>query len=80
MRWGGQNGYRQLNFGGKIVSGSFDFKAHWGMEMKELPYEMLLVKRHTMPDFSPNNPKFARAIQLWQRVPLPLCRELGRSC
>jgi FemAB-related protein (PEP-CTERM system-associated) len=80
MRWGGQNGYRLFDFGrSKIVSGSFDFKAHWGMEMQALPYEMLLVKRKALPDFTPNNPKFARAIQLWQKVPLPICRAIGPS-
>jgi lipid II:glycine glycyltransferase (peptidoglycan interpeptide bridge formation enzyme) len=78
MRWGGQNGYTRFDFGrSKKESGSFDFKAHWGMEIRELPYEMLLVKRKTRPDFTPKNPGFQKAIHLWQKVPLSLTRAVG---
>jgi FemAB-related protein (PEP-CTERM system-associated) len=78
MRWGGQNGYRWFDFGrSKKESGSFDFKAHWGMEVRDLPYEMLLVKRASLPDFSPKNRKYQRVIQLWQKMPLSLTRAVG---
>jgi FemAB-related protein (PEP-CTERM system-associated) len=78
MRWGGQNGYRWFDFGrSKKESGSYDFKAHWGMEMRDLPYEMLLVNRTTLPDFSPKNEKYQRAIRLWQKLPLPVTRAIG---
>jgi FemAB-related protein (PEP-CTERM system-associated) len=78
MRWGGKNGYRRFDFGrSKKESGSFDFKAHWGMEMRDLPYEMLLVKRTAMPDFSPNNRKYHQLIEWWQKMPLPLTRAIG---
>jgi FemAB-related protein (PEP-CTERM system-associated) len=78
MRWGGQNGYRWFDFGrSKKESGSFDFKAHWGMEVRDLPYEMLLVKRKSLPDFTPKNPKFQQAIRLWQKTPLAVTRVIG---
>lgn len=79
MRWGGQNGYRVYDFGRSktVNSGSFDFKAHWGMQMQPLPYEMLLVRRKELPDYSPNNPRLQTAIRLWQRVPLPITRLVG---
>ncbi len=78
MRWGSENGYRWFDFGrSKKESGSFDFKAHWGMEMRDLPYEMLLVKRQTLPNFSPKNPKFQFAIRMWQKAPLGLTRAVG---
>ena len=78
MRWGAQNGYRWFDFGrSKKESGSFDFKAHWGMEVRDLPYEMLLVKRASLPDFSPSNRKYQRVIQLWQKLPLSLTRAVG---
>lgn len=78
MRWAGSNGYRMFDFGrSKKESGSFDFKAHWGMEVKELPYEVLLIKRKTLPNFSPNNPRYERFIKLWQKLPLPITRILG---
>lgn len=79
MRWGAQNGYRLFDFGRskKEGSGSRDFKAHWGMVERELPYEILLVKRKRLPDYSPNNPRFNLAIRVWQRLPLAVTRWLG---
>jgi FemAB-related protein (PEP-CTERM system-associated) len=61
----------------KEGSGSFDFKSHWGMRMRDLPYEMLLVKRKQLPHYSPNNPSFRWAIKAWQHVPLPVTRLIG---
>jgi FemAB-related protein (PEP-CTERM system-associated) len=78
MRWAGQNGYTWFDFGrSKKESGSFEFKAHWGMEERDLPYEILLVKRKALPDFTPKNPKFQKAIKFWQKMPLPLTRAIG---
>jgi len=78
MRWAGQNGYRVFDFGrSKKESGSFDFKAHWGMTMRELPYEMLLVTRKELPHYSPGNPRFRIATKVWQNLPLPVARALG---
>jgi len=78
MAWGGKNGYKTFDFGrSKIETGSFDFKAHWGMETRQLPYEMLLVKRKNLPDFTPKNPRFQFAIRAWQHVPMPVARLLG---
>jgi len=78
MAWGGQNGFRFFDFGrSKIETGAFEFKAHWGMETRQLPYEMLLVKRKNLPDFTPKNPRFQMVIRAWQKMPLPLTRLLG---
>ena len=78
MRWAGANGLKTFDFGrSKTLSGSFDFKAHWGMEMRELPYEILLVRKKEVPNYSPNNPRLQWAIKLWQQVPLPITRALG---
>lgn len=78
MRWGSQNGYRTFDFGrSRIDTGSYHFKARWGMQMRELPYEMILVRRKELPNFSPGNPKFQAAIRLWQRMPLPVTRAVG---
>jgi FemAB-related protein (PEP-CTERM system-associated) len=79
MAQSGEKGYTHYDFGRskKVGSGSFDFKAHWGMEMRDLPYEMLLVGCKELPHYSPNNPKFNFAIQLWKRVPMPIARAIG---
>lgn len=78
MRWAGVNGYTWFDFGrSKKVSGSHDFKSHWGMEEHDLPYEMLLVKRKTLPDLSPNAARFELPIKIWRKLPLRVTRALG---
>jgi FemAB-related protein (PEP-CTERM system-associated) len=78
MRWGGQNGYRIFDFGrSKRVKGSYDFKSHWGMMERELPYEVHLIKGKKLPNYSPANPVFRLPILLWQKLPLGLTKALG---
>jgi FemAB-related protein (PEP-CTERM system-associated) len=79
MRWGRVNGYRVFDFGRskKAGSGSYDFKAHWGMVERELPYEILLVQRKELPNYSPNNPAFDVPMRMWRKLPLWLTRAIG---
>lgn len=78
MRWAGANGYGTFDFGrSKRVKGSYDFKAHWGMVERELPYEVMLIGRKELPNYSPANPVFRLPILCWQRLPLAVTRVLG---
>ena len=78
MRWAGQNGYRTFDFGrSKIGSASGHFKSHWGLVESPLPYEMLLVKRTSLPNNSPTNPLFQYPMKIWRKLPLPLTRAIG---
>ena len=78
LRWAGKNGYQVFDFGrSKKGTGVFEFKRHWGTTMRELPYEVLLVRRREMPNFSPANPKFGLAIKVWQRLPLAVTKRVG---
>jgi FemAB-related protein (PEP-CTERM system-associated) len=78
IRYGCENGYRIFDFGrSKKGTGSFDFKKRWGMTMTELPYQYLLVRQQSMPDYSPLNPNFSAATRIWRRLPLPLTQWIG---
>jgi FemAB-related protein (PEP-CTERM system-associated) len=79
MRSTGKEGYKVFDFGRskKHGSGSHDFKSHWGMLERELPYEILLVKRKTLPNYAPNNKAFQLPLAIWRRLPLPLTRWIG---
>jgi FemAB-related protein (PEP-CTERM system-associated) len=78
LLWAGQNGYTVFDFGrSKVGSGTADFKKHWDTVARELPYEILLVKRAGMPNFSPQNESFSLAIEAWKRMPLWATRLLG---
>jgi FemAB-related protein (PEP-CTERM system-associated) len=79
LRWAGQNGCKVFDFGrSKRGTGTFEFKKHWNTTMRELPYEVILVKRKDLPNFSPANPRFHMAIKVWKKLPLPLTRIISR--
>jgi hypothetical protein len=46
--------------------------------MQELPYEIVLVKRKELPNFSPANPKFDLPIRIWRNLPLPVTRAVSK--
>jgi|SRR5579871_366185 len=78
LLWAARNGFPRFDFGrSKLDTGTYEFKRHWLTEMSELPYEILLVKRKDLPNFSPKNPKFELALKIWQRMPLVVTRLLG---
>jgi FemAB-related protein (PEP-CTERM system-associated) len=73
-----RNGVRFFDFGrSKLGTGAYDFKSKWNMVERPLPYQYYLVERKEMPNFSPNNPRFHRAIEMWKHMPFPLTKLLG---
>ncbi len=73
-----RRGVKNFDFGrSKRGSGSFDFKKYYGFTPEPLNYQYHLVTRDTMPDLSPNNPKYRLFINMWKRLPLPLSRLIG---
>lgn len=75
---GAKRGIGVFDFGrSKLGTGSHVFKSKWNMEESSLPYRYYLVERKEMPDFSPNNPRFHRAIEMWKHIPLPMTKVFG---
>ena len=73
-----QRGYRVFDYGrSKQGTGSYDFKRNWGFEAEALHYEYFMVRRKELPNLSPSNPKYARAIDLWRRLPLGVTQLIG---
>ena len=73
-----EKGCRIFDYGrSKRGTGAFDFKTYWGFEPEPLYYEYFLVKRRELPNLSPANPKFGKAIELWRRMPLRLTQLVG---
>ncbi len=58
-------------------SGTYRFKKQWGGQEKTLYWYYLLNKGQSMPEVNPNNPKYKLAIQMWQKLPLPLTKVIG---
>jgi FemAB-related protein (PEP-CTERM system-associated) len=79
LRWAGRNGFDTFDFGRcKRNTGVFEFKKHWNTTMRELPYEIVLIKRKEIPNFSPANPKFKLPIRIWRTLPLAVTRAVSK--
>jgi FemAB-related protein (PEP-CTERM system-associated) len=73
-----EGGIRNFDFGrSKLGSGSYAFKTTWNMRERPLPYQFALVRRKSLPNFSPANPKFKLAISVWKAMPFGLTKLLG---
>ncbi len=78
MRRASERGLRVFDYGrSKVGTGSFDFKKNWGFEPVALAYEYLLVKRDSIPQNNPLNPKYRAFIAVWKRLPLSAANALG---
>ena len=78
MKFAAEHGFRSFDFGrSKKDTGAFHFKSQWGMTVESLKYQVYLVRRKTVPNFSPVNPKFEMATRIWRKLPLGLTKHLG---
>lgn len=78
MRWAAERGYRNFDFGrSKTGTGAYHFKTQWNMKISPLPYQVFLVNKKSVPDFSPANKKFEMATQLWSKLPFWLTKKIG---
>ncbi len=78
MRRSAQEGVTSFDFGrSKVGSGPYSFKKNWGFSPEPIPYEYYLANTDTMPNVTPNNPKYRFLIETWSRLPLPIANFLG---
>ena len=78
VRMGVERGSRFLDLGrSKVGTGAYDAKTHWGVDPEPLGYQYLLPEGASIPDLSPNNPKYQPLIALWRRLPIAATRILG---
>jgi FemAB-related protein (PEP-CTERM system-associated) len=78
MKNSAEEGCRYFDFGrSKKGTGAFAFKTQWNMDMEQFTYQVHLVQRKDLPNFSPVNPKFELATRVWKKFPLPVTTWLG---
>jgi FemAB-related protein (PEP-CTERM system-associated) len=78
IKLGAETGRRVFDFGrSKRDSGNYDFKKKWNPEIAPLNYQVRLIRRKDVPNFSPTNPSFERATNIWKKIPLGLTRVIG---
>jgi FemAB-related protein (PEP-CTERM system-associated) len=78
MRRACDRGIRVFDYGrSKLGTGSYDFKKNWGFEPARLEYEFALLKRDSVPQNNPMNPKYRAMIALWRKLPRSVVDTLG---
>ncbi len=78
MRRACERGVRVFDFGrSKRGTGSYDFKRNWGFEPDALHYEYRLLRRNTVPQNNPLNPKYRAFVAIWQKLPRSIVNALG---
>ena len=73
-----EKGKTWFDFGrSKNDSGPYKYKKNWGMAPQPLHYYYYLVKADSLPNLSPNNPKYKFFINMWQKMPLKISQVIG---
>jgi FemAB-related protein (PEP-CTERM system-associated) len=78
MRRAVERGCTVFDFGrSKVGTGPYDFKRNWGFEPRPVTHLYRLLKRSTLPDLNPTNPRYAMLIEAWRRLPLPVANAIS---
>jgi len=78
MKWAHGRGCTVFDIGrSKKETGSYEFKRLWGFEPVQLHYQYVLMRRDTVPQKNPMNPRYRLLIKAWQNLPLPVANLLG---
>ncbi len=73
MRHAVARGCKVFDFGrSKVETGPYAFKKNWGFEPRPIAHQYLLIKRDTLPNLNPTNPRYAKLIEAWRKLPLPV--------
>ncbi len=73
-----RRGCTRFDFGrSKTGSGPFAFKKNWGFEPEPLIYSTWSAPGHASRNIDPTDAGYARKIELWKKLPLPLANAIG---
>jgi FemAB-related protein (PEP-CTERM system-associated) len=78
MRRAVERGCAVFDFGrSKVGTGPYSFKSNWGFAPRPISHQYLLLGRDTLPNLNPTNPRYAKLIAAWQRLPLPIANAIS---
>lgn len=80
LRFSTERRFRVFDFGRSTPhERTYEFKRQWGAQPDPLVWEYWLPEGRALPDFSPKNPKYSRAIEIWQKLPVGVTTLFGPS-
>ena len=72
-----ERGQVQFDFGRSTTEGNtYKYKKQWGAQPHPATWQYA-VKEGEAPDLRPENPRYERAIRIWQKLPVKLTQLLG---
>jgi serine/alanine adding enzyme len=78
IQWACKLGARELDLGRcSVDGGTYRFKMQWNPEVRPLFWYYRLASGIELPEFSPNNPKYALAVRCWKKMPVALANRMG---
>ena len=78
QEWAVERGFRTFDFcRSRVDSGAFSFKRHQGFEPRPLNYRYDLIRRKSVPSFTPSNPRTAMLRRTWSKLPRWMARRLS---
>lgn len=73
-----QNGYKIFHLGRSTnETGATFYKSKWNATTKQLYWEYILNNVAELPELNVDNPKYQRAINLWQKLPVKATQFIG---
>ncbi len=78
MRRAVERGATVFDFGrSKVGTGPYSFKSNWGFEPRSITHQYLLIGRDTLPNLNPTNPRYAKVIAAWQKLPIAVANTIS---
>lgn len=73
-----ERGQAEFDFGRSTADGpTFRFKKQWGAKPHPAVWQYAVNEDGTAAEMRPDNPRYQRAIRMWQRLPVGLTKLLG---
>ncbi|MGZ5921418.1 MAG: FemAB family XrtA/PEP-CTERM system-associated protein [Rhizomicrobium sp.] len=78
MRRAVERGATIFDFGrSKLGTGPYNFKSNWGFTPRPITHQYLLLGRDSLPNLNPTNPRYAKLIAAWQRLPVSVANAIS---
>ena len=80
IEWGCSEGAEELDLGRSSVdAGTYRFKLQWNPAVRWLNWYIWTPPGVPAPELNPKNPKYARAVEIWKKLPLMAANFFGPS-
>jgi FemAB-related protein (PEP-CTERM system-associated) len=78
MRRAVERGATIFDFGrSKVGTGPYNFKSNWGFQPRPITHQYLLIGQDTLPNLNPTNPRYAKLIAAWQKLPIAVANTIS---